>query len=68
MSDCNCKDTDRTGLYVMIFVIMVNSCDTNSRLGHLESGKSSESVEEHSKRVLTSFAESINTKEKLDNE
>ena len=24
---CNHRDTDRTGLYIMVFIILMNSCD-----------------------------------------
>lgn len=51
MSNRNCGDTDRTGLYIVVFIILLNSCDTNVRIKQLQDGKQ-ETITEQAERII----------------
>ena len=61
MSYRECKDTDRTGLYIMVFIIMLNSCETNRRVKQIQTGKQ-ETITQQAERIIE------DTKNKLDKE
>jgi len=47
---CKFKDTNRTGLYIMVFLILMNSCDSDSsRIGAL--GRQIDDLQEQLERI-----------------